>query len=195
MRWFDPDTGLWRSYWWQGASILTSFNDIAYLDSGVKDVYNAVWDQVYTNAPGNRPYRLRRVKRDSGFVNDFYDDAGWWALAWIGAYDNTGKGEYLDEAISIWNHINDAWGAHKCGGIPWKTGTGPLAIPNCTFPFLRPGDVRGRYAFIANEPLGLASPLHHRLRVHREPCRRRPKGHLRGCRAQGLGLVPVGRSY
>jgi predicted alpha-1,6-mannanase (GH76 family) len=136
MRWFDSNTGLWRNYWWQGASILTSFNDFAYLDENVKNVYGATWEHVYNNAPANRPYKLKssKAKRESGFLNDFYDDEGWWALALIGALDNTGRREYLDEAIAIWYDMNAGFNKPSCGGLPWKKdeGSGPLAIPNCT---------------------------------------------------------------
>lgn len=133
MRWFDPSTGLWRTYWWQGASILTSFNDIAYLDESVKNDYGSTWESVFNNAPSNRPYKAKKAKRDSGFLNDLYDDEGWWALAWIGAYDNTGKTEYLDEAIAIWSDINEAFNRPTCGGVPWKKdeGSGPVSIANC----------------------------------------------------------------
>ncbi|KAF4119682.1 Glycosyl hydrolase family 76 [Geosmithia morbida] len=142
MRWFSSDTGLWNTYWWTGAGILTAFNDFAYLDDSVKDVYGHVWDDVLNNAPNNRPYKMRKarsnddVKRYTGWTNNFYDDEGWWVLALLGSYDNTGDQAQLQAAITLWEDIDDGFGTHVCGGIPWKkepATTGPLAIPNSLY--------------------------------------------------------------
>lgn len=139
MRWFNADTGLWGTYWWQGATVLTSFNDIAYLDDNIKSVYNSVWDNTYKNAAENKPYYWR-LKRDdeSSFSTSYLDDNGWWALAWLGAWDNTGRDEYLNEAKLLYDDIRTGLDADQCGGISWKkesdgSFTGPLAISNCMF--------------------------------------------------------------
>ena len=62
-----------------------------------------------------------------GFLNDFYDDEGWWALAWIRAYDVTGRTEtrYLNIAISIFEDMTTGWSDGKsskthCEGLWWN---------------------------------------------------------------------------
>ncbi|EHL02698.1 putative mannan endo-1,6-alpha-mannosidase [Glarea lozoyensis 74030] len=40
-----------------------------------------------------------------GFLNDYYDDEGWWALGWIQAFDVTQNEEYLDTAVDIFNDM------------------------------------------------------------------------------------------
>lgn len=56
----------------------------------------------------------------SGFINDYYDDEGWWALAWIRAYDVTGKLEYLKMAESIFGDMQGGVNATCGGGIYWS---------------------------------------------------------------------------
>lgn len=162
MRWYNSDAGVWSNndgqmFWWQSANMLSAFNDLALLDGNVKNSYSSVWESTYNNAPANNPSpsvtvlsdgRLKKVyawpspddvkqrnkiaRAEVGFTNDFYDDEGWWALAWIGALDNTGDIKYLDEAIGIWYDMNAAWNTASCGGLPWnKTDGAPsLAIEN-----------------------------------------------------------------
>ena len=42
---------------------------------------------------------LHILSRNAGFLNDYYDDEGWWALAWLATYDLTNKRLhfYLDD--------------------------------------------------------------------------------------------------
>ncbi|RMZ04573.1 hypothetical protein D0860_06317 [Hortaea werneckii] len=70
----------------------------------------------------------------SGFLNDYYDDEGWWALAWIAAYDVTRNPQYLSEAESIFEDMKDAYGTTPCGGLWWdKPHTYVNAIANELF--------------------------------------------------------------
>ena len=56
----------------------------------------------------------------------YYDDEGWWALAWIAAYDLTGNAQYLAEAKTIFADMRSVFGKTPCstnaggtGGIWW----------------------------------------------------------------------------
>ncbi|KAL7806523.1 glycosyl hydrolase family 76 domain-containing protein [Trichoderma aethiopicum] len=55
----------------------------------------------------------------SNFIDDFYDDEGWWALALIHAHDATGDQDYLNSAIQIFNDMQTGLGT-PCGGIYWS---------------------------------------------------------------------------
>jgi predicted alpha-1,6-mannanase (GH76 family) len=56
----------------------------------------------------------------SNFLNGYYDDEGWWASAWIKAYDLTGERQYLDEATVIWTDMMSGWDTgYANGGIWW----------------------------------------------------------------------------
>ena len=71
-------------------------------------------------------------RQDAGFIGEYYDDEGWWGLAWLGAYDNTDTADYLNEAMAIWSDMNAGWNTGPCGGLPWYKGTNiaPNAIEN-----------------------------------------------------------------
>jgi predicted alpha-1,6-mannanase (GH76 family) len=62
------------------------------------------------------------------------DDEGWWALAWIAAYDVTGNKQYLSTAESIFEDMKASYGTTPCGGIWWdKNRTYVNAIANELF--------------------------------------------------------------
>ncbi|KAJ3493338.1 hypothetical protein NLG97_g4796 [Lecanicillium saksenae] len=56
----------------------------------------------------------------SNFINEFYDDEGWWALGLIHAYDYTHKQEYLDSAVRIFNDMQGGGNTNCHGGIYWN---------------------------------------------------------------------------
>lgn len=66
---------------------------------------------VDKNTSSNMRYGSRRlVERGyQDFINDYYDDEGWWALAWIAAYDLTQNQDYLNMAITIFNDMAGGW--------------------------------------------------------------------------------------
>ncbi|MBV9385254.1 MAG: glycoside hydrolase family 76 protein [Chroococcidiopsidaceae cyanobacterium CP_BM_ER_R8_30] len=58
--------------------------------------------------------------QNSKFLNPwFYDDEGWWALAWIKAYDLTGEIRYLNMAKTIFEDMKKGWDSTCGGGIWW----------------------------------------------------------------------------
>ncbi len=103
--WYNSGTGLWNSTgWWNSANALT-----------------VLIDEVRTS--GDTHYepviaRTYALNIHSEFLNDYYDDEGWWALAWIDAYDLTGKREYLAAADHIFGDMTGSWD-NACGGGLW----------------------------------------------------------------------------
>lgn len=109
-RWYARRTGLWKSTgWWNAANALTAL--IGYM--------RATGDRSHDDVIGRTFTRARR--RHEGFVNMFYDDNGWWGLAWVAAYDLTREDRYLDAARSIFARNLAGWDDTCGGGVWWNT--------------------------------------------------------------------------
>ena len=122
-QWYNPLNGLYLTTgWWNAANCVEAVledinanNDTQYL-AALTNTFNA-------NASGK-------------FLNDFYDDEGWWCLSWIHAYDLTGNTNFLNMGKTIFADMANGWDTtNTCpGGIWWnKTHTYKNAIPNELF--------------------------------------------------------------
>ena len=69
---------LWSSGWWESANIMEALVD--YSKNSGADV-SAMCRQIYN---------ANQYFAGGDFKNRTYDDCGWWALAWMKAYDQYG---------------------------------------------------------------------------------------------------------
>ncbi len=116
-RWYSPWTGRWQTTgWWNAANALTAV--IGYT--------RCTGDQAYLKViPGTfRAARRRYRGGHRGFINAFFDDNGWWALAWVAAYDLTRERRYLEAAQAIFAHNTGGWDGTCGGGLWWNTDRG-----------------------------------------------------------------------
>jgi predicted alpha-1,6-mannanase (GH76 family) len=123
-QWYVKATGQYASPagWWHTANAITVLADYEQLTGSM--AYNGVLANTFVAAQSTHP----------GFVNMYHDDEGWWALAWIKAYDVTGNAKYLSMAESIFTTIRGAWDSTCGGGVWWDTAkTYKNAIPNELF--------------------------------------------------------------
>jgi predicted alpha-1,6-mannanase (GH76 family) len=108
-RWHSRWTGQWRTTgWWNAANALTTV--IAYIQR--------TGDRRHASVIGRTFRAAGRVHRD--FTVRFFDDNGWWALAWIAAYDLTGESRYLDAARVIFANMVTGWDDKCRGGVWWN---------------------------------------------------------------------------
>ncbi|KAH8157759.1 hypothetical protein CIB48_g10487 [Xylaria polymorpha] len=155
--WYNPGTGLWDSTgWWNSANCLTVLADYAVENPNsaasldIPNVIQNTYEQAQKttvqaikalNAVGLPISTYTRISKRSdiskrgfdNFLNDYYDDEGWWALALIRSHDvgvyGLGDQKYLEAAMEIFEDMKG--GASKCGGIYWsKVGTYTNAIAN-----------------------------------------------------------------
>jgi predicted alpha-1,6-mannanase (GH76 family) len=107
--WFDPKTGLYDTTgWWNSANAITTLADYTRVTGDPQ--YIDVFPKVLTAAQKTSP----------GFLNDYYDDEGWWALAWIDVYDITHEPRYLAMSASIFADMATGWDNTCAGGIWWS---------------------------------------------------------------------------
>src|SRR5215469_4810235 len=108
-RWYSPWTGRWRTTgWWNAANALTS----------VADYTQRTGDRTYAWVI-NWTFRVARW-RHPHFINSFFDDNGWWALAWAKAYELTGTDRYLEASRRIFDDMVAGWDDTCGGGLWWN---------------------------------------------------------------------------
>lgn len=91
--------------------------------------YNATHKCTWPHCPG-----AVAVLQPKGFLNDYYDDEGWWALAWLKVYDLTKQQRYLQVASDIFDDMVSKGSNATCGGIWWdRARTYESAIANELF--------------------------------------------------------------
>jgi len=108
--WYVPETGLWQTTnWWNAANGITMLVRYSKLSA----------------SPEFRPVIANTFERNShgkfpDFLNEYWDDEGWWALAWAGAYELTHEARYLEMADRIFADMTKGWDDTCGGGIWWR---------------------------------------------------------------------------
>jgi predicted alpha-1,6-mannanase (GH76 family) len=106
---YDFDTGLFRGTgWWNSA------NGISALANVGRDLHTREFDRIFENTFVVAQHQY------PGFLNEFYDDEGWWALAWLDVYELRGGVRYRDMSESIFADMSGGWSETCGGGIWWK---------------------------------------------------------------------------
>lgn len=101
-----PYQGLYSDFWWE-AQLWNVVMD-AYLRTGSK-TYLKMINEVYNGFTAAYP----------GWVNDYNDDLGWWALACLRAYDITREPRYLHQSETLYQTIRQSEDSKLGGGVWW----------------------------------------------------------------------------
>lgn len=105
--WYVEETGQWKTTgWWNAGNALT-----------VLVAYSKLNDSAELRAVIANTFERNSQKN---FLNDYYDDEGWWAMGWAGAYELTRERRYLDMAEQIFADMAGGWDETCGGGIWWK---------------------------------------------------------------------------
>jgi len=111
-QWYRPWRGLWATTgWWNSANALTAV--IGYTQWTGDRSYAGVIETTFR--AGRRWHR-----GPESFINRYYDDNAWWALAWVAAYDLTRDRRYLEAARSIFDRNTAGWDDTCRGGLWWN---------------------------------------------------------------------------
>jgi len=142
-QWYNQQSGLWDTTgWWNSGNCLTVLGDFAVANPGqANDLQLAkVFQNTFTNAQQNvqaatktfnsagmvlssySKLSARQVQEKgfAGFINNFYDDEGWWCLGLIRVYDATQDKSYLSMAESIFEDMKAGTDTTCGGGIWWS---------------------------------------------------------------------------
>lgn len=147
---YDASSGIWQggqppSSTWNWANSLTALCDYMLLSRPALNQYGSNLPNTFLKVQemnlANNQTALNILQNtnptpavEGGFIDGFYDDNGWWALAWIKAYDLTSNQPYLDAAEQIFDEMTTGWDDVCNGGIWWTTGrTYKNAISNELF--------------------------------------------------------------
>ncbi len=110
-QWYNPATGIYSSTgWWNSANAITTlanYSRVAHTEEFFPIFANTL-EKAQTGPDGAK-----------NFLNKYYDDEGWWALAWIDVYDLTRDQKYLGQATSIFQDMQLGWDDQTCGGGVW----------------------------------------------------------------------------
>lgn len=112
--------GWWRSSWWNSAVALTSVIDFAERTGGQDNDWDWIIARTFEQNRGTFPAGARSSDPVEGhFISRAIDDAAWWGVAWLAAYDHTHDRRYLDEAVTIATYVHQYWDTGTCGGGVW----------------------------------------------------------------------------
>src|SRR5258708_37727883 len=91
-RMYNAYTGQWsNASWWEQANVLETVIDYS--------------SQTNTTTYTGDIATTFNANKSSSFLNDYYDDEGWWALAWMKAYDLTNTSSHLNMDTNIFNDM------------------------------------------------------------------------------------------
>ncbi|MFD2024870.1 glycoside hydrolase family 76 protein [Promicromonospora aerolata] len=115
---YDEQKAWFPSSWWNSAVALQTIGD--YMKRTGDRSYLDELDHSFETNKGPFPAGERSTDEIYGnFTSRAIDDAGWWALNWVTAYDLTGDQKYLDMAGTIADFMHGFWDPSTCGGGIW----------------------------------------------------------------------------
>jgi predicted alpha-1,6-mannanase (GH76 family) len=111
--------------WWESANIAESIAKFGIQDASFRPAAIDIISNTYTKSPNQFNY--------TNWHNGYYDDMGWWAMAWIASYDLTHDQKYLNTARDLFDAMTTGE-TTPCGGIWWdKAHTSIATISNSLF--------------------------------------------------------------
>ncbi|MCB0284577.1 MAG: glycoside hydrolase family 76 protein [Calditrichaeota bacterium] len=106
-KWYNPDSALWETTsWWNAANGITA----------LCNYHRFSKDTTFDK----RIYHTFAYANPNDFLNYYFDDQGWWALAWLDAYDVFNDIRFLKKSADIFSDMVKGWDKKCKGGIYWR---------------------------------------------------------------------------
>ncbi|HLN74503.1 MAG TPA: glycoside hydrolase family 76 protein [Prolixibacteraceae bacterium] len=85
----------------------------------ITDAYIRTNDPLYRSVI-DKWYEGVKSKNYNTFLNEYYDDMEWNALAMLRAFQATGDERFKTASKEVWSDIQTGWNSNAGGGISWK---------------------------------------------------------------------------
>jgi predicted alpha-1,6-mannanase (GH76 family) len=87
----------------------------------VTDAYSRTQDSKYRTIMDDWMVGVKQ-KNGNTFLNEYYDDMEWNALAMLRAFNATNDTKFKTAADQVWTDIKTGWNTNMGGGIAWRKG-------------------------------------------------------------------------
>lgn len=125
----DSSSNAFVMLYWNGADSYFNFDNAGQknfnywpqahaLDVAV-DAYTRTNDNFYKTTI-TQWYDGVKKKNGNTFLNEYYDDMEWNALAMLRAFNATQDTRFKTSTIEVWKDIQTGWNTNAGGGISWK---------------------------------------------------------------------------
>lgn len=115
----DPSDLQRNDLWWQSGNMVETIARFGLQDGAFKQTAIDIISNTYAKS-GNQ-------HNAKAWINDYYDDMGWWAMGWIASYDLTGDPKYLNTAKDLFEDMSGGWNTPCNGGLWWNKEHGSIA--------------------------------------------------------------------
>lgn len=96
------------NYWWQAHGL-----------DALLDGYQRTKSPAYLTRMQELQAGMK-AQNDNTYLNNYYDDMEWQALACLRAFQLTGDANYKATADLLWTDIQTGWNTNQGGGIAWQ---------------------------------------------------------------------------
>ena len=83
-----------NGHWWQSGNMAETIARFGHQEPSFKQAAIDILKITYEKSPN--------LQGSKNWKNHYYDDMGWWAMAWVATYDLTDDVKYLNTASKSW---------------------------------------------------------------------------------------------
>lgn len=125
----DSSSSSFVQLYWNGADNYFNYNNTGQKDFNywpqahaldvLTDAYTRTNQNIYKTTI-SLWYDGVKKKNGNTFLNEFYDDMEWNALAMLRAYNATQDLRFKNSVLEVWKDIQTGWNNNAGGGVSWK---------------------------------------------------------------------------
>ena len=125
----DSSSSSFVQLYWNGADNYFNYNNTGQKDFNywpqahaldvLTDAYTRTNQNIYKTTI-SLWYDGVKKKNGNTFLNEFYDDMEWNALAMLRAYNATQDLRFKNSVLDVWKDIQTGWNSNAGGGVSWK---------------------------------------------------------------------------